>query len=143
MANFNFPCQFIKVEDGTIIIKCRDLPELLSWPDKGESVETWAKHAVMDTLAFRIKDGLKVPYASKAKKGEFVVQLTPTEEAKILLHNEMLSAGVSRTALAQKAELSLPEVTRLLNLKHNTKIDSIASALNSLDRKFSLTVESL
>lgn len=36
MCNFNFACHFVKVEDGTEIIKCRDIPELLSWPADGE-----------------------------------------------------------------------------------------------------------
>lgn len=143
MSNFNFACHFLKAEDGTEIIKCRDIPELLSWPADGESKEEWARYAVEDCIAFMMKDGIKVPCASPALPGEFVVELTPTEEAKILLHNEMVDANVGRSALAIKAGLSLPEVTRLLNLKHRTKIDSLALALNSLGKRFNLSVQTL
>lgn len=143
MSNFNFACRFIKAEDGTEIIKCRDLPELLSWPADGESKETWARYAVEDCIAFRIKDGIEVPPASPAQDNEFIVELTPTEEAKILLHNTMVDSQIGRSTLASKAHLSLPEVTRLLNLKHRTKIDSVALALNSLGKKLNLSLQSL
>ena len=143
MSDFNFACYFLKAEDGTDIIKCRDIPELLSWPADGESKESWARYAVEDCIAFMMKDGIKVPYASPAQAGEFVVELTPTEEVKILLHNEMIEANIGRSTLATKTGLSLPEVTRLLNLKHRTKIDSLALALNSLGKKLNLSVQPL
>lgn len=143
MCNFNFACHFVKVEDGTAIIKCRDIPELLSWPADGETKEDWARYAVQDCISFMMKDGIKVPYATPAKKGEFVVELTPTEEAKILLHNEMVDANIGRTSLAEKTGFSLSEITRLLNLKHRTKIDTLEQALKSLGKRFNLTVQSL
>lgn len=134
MAQFNFACSFLKVEDGTEIIKCRDLPELLSWPANGETMEDWARYAVEDCIAFRIKDGEKIPTASPAEKDEFVVRLSAVQEAKILLHNAMVDDGVSRSELARKAGIRLPDVTRLLNIKHQTKIDTIRDVMNLLGK---------
>lgn len=141
MSKFNFACRFMTVEDGTEIIKCRDLPELLSWPAEGETLEQWAHYAVKDCVAFRLKDGLEVPEATPAEDGEYVVEISLTEEAKIILHNEMVRAKVSRSALAEKNNLTLPEVTRLLNYNHRTKIETIDSALRSLGKKLSFSVE--
>lgn len=140
MSQFNFSCKFLKVEDGTEIIKCRDLPELLSWPGDGETLEQWAKYAVQDCIAFRMKDGETIPEASKPEDGEYVVRLSPSEEAKILLHNEMVRRGITRSDLSKRAGLRLPDVTRLLNIRHKTKIDAIISALNSIgaDLRFSV-----
>lgn len=143
MNGFNFACKFLKVEDGTDIIKCRDLPELLSWPSEGETLEQWARYAVEDCLMFRMRDGEVIPEASDPEPGEYVVRLTPNEEAKILLHNEMVREHVSRANLAKKANLRLPDVTRLLNLKHKTKIETIVSALNAVGKDLKLTVVSL
>ena len=143
MAGFNFSCKFLKVEDGTEIIKCRDLPELLSWPEDGETLEQWAKYAVEDCIAFRIKDGEIIPEASDPEPGEYVVKLTTSEEAKILLHNEMVKGNISRAEFARRANMRLPDVTRLLNIKHQTKLDTIASALQVVGKQLKLSVVSI
>lgn len=140
MKRFDFACKFLKVEDGTEIIKCRDLPELLSWPSDGETLEQWARYAVEDCIAFRIRDGEIIPEATEPEAGEFVVRLSSSEEAKILLHNEMVRAKVSRADLARRAKMRLPDVTRLLNIRQPTKIDTVATALNSLGMDFQLSV---
>ncbi len=137
--SFNFACKKLKVEDGTEIIKCRDLPEILSWPSEGDSFENWARYAVEDCLAFRMKDGTVIPEASEAKTGEFVVRLPLSVAAKVMLHNAMVKTNVSRSELAKQMGLKLPEVTRLLNLKHATKIDSIADAVHALGFDLSFT----
>lgn len=107
--------------DGTVIVKCRDLPELLSWPAEGETPEGWARFAVEDCITFRMKDGEKIPVATPPEPGEFVVRLTATAEVKILLHNEMVEAGVSRAELGCRAGMRLPDVSRLLNIRHPPK----------------------
>ena len=48
ITNFNFACRFLKAEDGTEIIKCRDLPELLSWSVDEKPQETWVRYAIED-----------------------------------------------------------------------------------------------
>ena len=50
MSNFDFPCRFEKLKDGTEIVRCRDLPELLSYSVDGEPLENWARYAVEDCV---------------------------------------------------------------------------------------------
>jgi hypothetical protein len=64
MSNFDFPCRFEKLKDGTEIVRCRDLPELLSYSVDGEPLENWARYAVEDCVEFRIKDGELIPEAN-------------------------------------------------------------------------------
>ena len=143
MSGFNFACKFQKIEDGTEIIKCRDLPELLSWTNEGETLKAWARYAVEDCIMFRMRDGEIIPEASDPKPGEYVVRLTLNEEAKILLHNEMLKEKLSHADLAKMINLGLPDVTRLLNLKHKTKIETIVSVLNTMGKDLKFTLISL
>lgn len=143
MSGFNFACQFLKVEDGTEIIRCRDLPELLSWPSNGETPEKWARYAVEDCISFRMKDGELVPEASEPQEGELVVSLTKSAEAKILLHNEMVKGHISRAEFARRAGMRLPDVTRLLNIKHQTKLDTIDNALRVVGKQIKLSIVSI
>ena len=131
---------FEKLEDGTEIVRCRDLPELLSYSVDGEPLENWARYAVEDCVEFRIKDGELIPEASPALPGEYVVRLSANQVAKILLSNAMARDGVSRAELAKKAELKLPEVTRILDVHHPTKIDRIEATLRSLGHRLQLSI---
>ena len=116
---------------------------MLSWPEDGETLEQWAKYAVEDCIAFRMKDGEIIPEASDPEPGEYVVKLTTSEEAKILLHNEMVKGNISRAEFARRANMRLPDVTRLLNIKHQTKLDTIASALQVVGKQLKLSVVSI
>lgn len=93
MSKFNYACQFLTLEDGSPIIKCRDLPELLSWPMENETSEEWARYAVEDCIEFRMRDGEIIPEASEAKEDEYVVELTQELIEKILQHNEKVQAA--------------------------------------------------
>ena len=146
MSNFNFACRFEKLEDGTEIVRCRDLPELLSYSTNemneanGEPIdnESLAKYAVLDAIAFRFGDRTAIPEATSALPGEFVVELTLNQVAKILLSNEMVFQGISRAELARRTGLKLPEITRLLSINHPTKIERIDAAMRVLGKRFTL-----
>ena len=140
MANFNYACRVIKADDGTEIIKCRDFPELLSWSVDGKSLETWAKYAIEDCLNFRMKDRMPIPEASPAQEEEFVVELELTQVAKILLSNEMVSRGISRAELSRLSGVRLPELTRLLNIHHATKIDRLDGVMRTIGKKLVLSI---
>lgn len=83
-------------------------------------------------------DGVPIPVASPAEEGEYVVRLTLTQTAKIVLHNARLEAKVPKAELAEKTGMSLAYVERMLNLRQPTKIESIREALRSLGKDFTL-----
>lgn len=93
MSNFDFPCRFEKLEDGTEIVRCRDLPELLSYSVDGEPLENWARYAVEDCVEFRIKDGELIPEASPALPGEYVVRLSANQVAKSCFQMRWCATG--------------------------------------------------
>lgn len=74
MTQFDFAVFYTEI-DGLEVIRCRDLPELLSWPADGESKKDWARYAVFDTIAFRLDDQKEVPVASEPRLGEYALDL--------------------------------------------------------------------
>ncbi|BBF23702.1 type II toxin-antitoxin system HicB family antitoxin [Sutterella megalosphaeroides] len=131
---FDFACHFL--EDTTIL--CRDLPGAVSCPDEGDTCEKWAELVVVDWLDFLMWDDEPIPVASPAEEGEYVVRLTLTQTAKIVLHNARLEANVSKAELAERTGMSLGYVERMLNFRQSTKIESIREALRSLGKDFTL-----
>jgi antitoxin HicB len=54
--------------------------------------------------------------------------------AKVLLLNEMIYQGVRPAELARRMQTTPQGVNRLINLRHTSKIDGIASAMKALGK---------
>jgi len=81
-----------------------------------------------------IEDRRMIPSPSKPKPGQHQVELPASYAAKILLLNEMSLQKVRPIELARRMKVTPQEVNRLLNVRHATKIDSIANALKALGK---------
>lgn len=62
------------------------------------------------------------------------------EGAKVLLLNAMLAEGVTPSELARRMPTTKQEVNRIVNLRHATKIDTIAEALAAMGKELELSV---
>jgi antitoxin HicB len=91
-------------------------------------------------MDFYFEDQRPVPAPSKPKRGEQLIELSPSISAKVLLLNEMLAQQVRPADLARKMQVLPQEVNRILNLEHKTKIDTIAQALGAMGRRLELSI---
>ena len=121
----------------------------LSFPDvpgtytNGTSVEDAMSHALdaLETMfMYTFGTGEKIPMPSRPKRGQKLVELPPTVAAKVLLHNEMVKQKVRPIELSRRMGIPRQELTRVLNLKHKTKIDTTAQALHALGKRLELNV---
>jgi antitoxin HicB len=121
----------------------------LSFPDvpgtytNGTSVEDAMSHALdaLETMFMvTFGTGETIPLPSPPGRGQKLIELPPTVAAKVLLHNEMVRQKVRPIELARRMGIPRQELTRVLNLKHNTKIDTTAQALNALGKRLELHV---
>ena len=74
------------------------------------------------------------------KASQKLIELPPSVAAKILLHNEMVRQKVRPIDLANRLGIPRQEVTRMLDWRHNTKIDTTAKALAALGKRLELHV---
>ena len=66
------------------------------------------------------------------------MDLPVSVSAKVLLLNEMIAQGKRPAELAHLMNARPQEVTRLVDLHHPTKIDTIAAALLAMGRRLDL-----
>jgi antitoxin HicB len=59
--------------------------------------------------------------------------------AKIELHNAMLEERVGKYRLGKKLDGHLPQVERLIDFRHQSKLDQIEQALSALGRRLVVT----
>ena len=126
--------------NGGFVVTFDDIPEAITQGDtEGEALAA-AKDALESALDFYFEDKRAVPAPSKAKRGQNVIELPASLSAKVLLLNEMVTQGVRPAELARRLNTSPQEVNRLTNLRHTTRIDGIAAALQALGKHLDMRV---
>jgi antitoxin HicB len=81
-----------------------------------------------------------VPLPSEPKRRQHTIEVPASVAAKILLHNELIAQRVRPSELARRMKIPRQEMTRLLDPRHTTKIDSIALALSALGKHLELSL---
>ncbi|MFA9487018.1 MULTISPECIES: type II toxin-antitoxin system HicB family antitoxin [unclassified Moraxella] len=134
-----YPATFT-ADDGTLLVRFRDIPEAISQGDTLEEALEMAKDALTVAMEFYFEDNRAVPMPSQVQDGEHLVSLPPSVWAKVLLLNEMLAQNVSQAELAKRMGIIPQKVTRLVDLSHTTKIDTLALAFDKLGKRLSLAI---
>ena len=134
-----YPARLNKVGTG-YVVSFRDIPEALTeGRTKVEALEMNEK--TLDTaMDFYFEEARQVPDPARARKDEVLITLPTSLSAKVLLLNEMLKEGMSPSVLARKLKTTPQSVTRIVDLHHPTKIDTISAALEAMGKKLVLTV---
>lgn len=134
-----YPATFTP-ETGGFVVTFRDIPEAITQGDTEQESLDMARDALITAMDFYFEDRRPVPAPSKAKPGERMIDLPIGLSAKVLLLNEMLAQKVKPAELARRMGVKPQEVTRILDLGHSTKIDTVAAALSALGRQLGLTL---
>lgn len=135
----SYPARLEK-DGAAYVMSFRDIPEALTSGRSQKEVLRMASDALVTAMDFYFEDRREVPMPSKPRKGEAMVELSASVAAKVLLLNAMLSERVTPAILARKLRTTPQSVTRIVDLHHATKIDTIAEALKVLDKKLVLSV---
>lgn len=126
--------------DGGYVVTFRDIPEAITQGDTVEEALAMAHEALETAMEFYFEDKRAVPMPSKTKRGQQFVELPASLSAKVLLLNEMVAQNMRPAELARRLNTTPQEVNRLTNLRHTTRIDSIADALRAMGRKLEIGV---
>jgi antitoxin HicB len=134
-----YPARFTRSE-GSIVVRFIDIPEAITQGDDAADARRQALAAFETALDFYFEDMRSIPLPSVAKPSHKLIELPPSVAAKILLHNEMVRQKVRPIDLANRLGIPRQEVTRMLDWRHNTKIDTTAKALQALGKRLELHV---
>lgn len=136
---FKYPVTLtLDKKDGGFVVTFKDVPEAITQGDTVPQALAAAKEALETALDFYFEDKRAVPAPSKPKRGQHVIELPASLSAKMLLLNEMIAQNVRPAELARRLKTTPQEVNRLTNVRHTTRIDSIAAALQALGKQLEL-----
>jgi len=125
---------------GGFVVTFVDIPEAITQGDTEAEALAAAQDALETAIDFYFEDKRVVPAPSKPKRGQHVVELPASLSAKILLLNEMLTQNVRPAELARRLNTTPQEVNRLTDVRHTTRIDGIAAALQALGKHLDMRV---
>lgn len=130
---------FLEPDDnGTFLVTFPDVPEAAAVGEDEESAKLEALDGLICAFEAYFSDRRPIPLPS-AVSG-FSVELPALETAKVLLHNEMLAQGVRKAEMARRLDVHMPQIDRLLDLRHNTKLDFIEKAAGKLGRSLNISL---
>jgi antitoxin HicB len=136
---FSYPARVTRDGDG-YLVTFPDIPEAITGDeDRAEAIKL-AADALTTAMDFYFEDRRQVPMPSPVKRGQVAIDLPASISAKVLLLNEMIAQGKRPAELARLMNARPQEVTRLVDLHHPTKIDTIAQALLAMGKRLDLRV---
>ncbi|HVH76246.1 MAG TPA: type II toxin-antitoxin system HicB family antitoxin [Stellaceae bacterium] len=133
-----YPILMTLDDNGTLLVTCPDLPEVTTFgEDKADALRR-ARDAIEEALAARIADREEIPASSPAGVGA-TVALPPLIAAKIELYRTARTQGITKAELGRRLGLHGPQVDRLFDLRHASKIEQIDRALRAMGMRLELS----
>ena len=124
----------IRLEEdvGTVMATSPDFPELTTFGDDRDDALMHAVDALEEAIAARIHTGQDIPSPSK---GEVRVGMPTLTAVKVILYQGMRDDGVGKAELARRLGWHLPQVDRVLDIQHRSRMDQMDAALSVIDRQ--------
>jgi antitoxin HicB len=139
MDTVNYPIELTPDDNGTVLATCPDLPEVTTFGEDREDALQRAADAVEEAIAARIAHRRDIPPASPARTRP-AVELPALTSAKVVLYLAARAQGVSKADLARRLGWHGPQVDRLFDIRHSSKIEAIDQALRTMGKRLEVSV---
>ncbi len=125
----SYPVKLTPDDNDTVLVSAPDFPELTTFGEDEEDALWHAVDALEEAIAARMQTREDVPEPSRGRRRVAL----PTQTAlKVLLYQAMRRKRVRKAELARRLHWHAPQVDRLLDLRHASRLDQIDAAANAL-----------
>ena len=124
--------------NGTILVSFIDVHEAHTFGEDREDALTHALEALEFAFIGYMEDRQPIPIPSAVKRGPYTA-LPALSESKLALYSAMRTGRITKTELAKRLNCHLPQIDRLLDLRHGSRLDLLEAAFRVLGKQ--LTIE--
>jgi len=136
---FDYPVTL--AHDGdTVLASFVDVPEAITFGADEEEALLNAVDALETGLSFYVDARKPLPAPSKARRGQKTVRPCALECAKLGVYQAMMDQGIRKAELARRLGWHMPQVDRLFDLHHASKMEQIEAAANVLGKQIEVRV---
>lgn len=136
----NFRIALTRDDNGTIMVTFPDFPEAVTYGDDEDEARLRAVDALETAIEARIADREDIPAPTRPKKGESIIALPTLMALKVELYREMRAQKVTKAHLAQLLRWHAPQVDRLLDVHHHSRLDQMDAAFAALRKRISVKI---
>ena len=137
---FDYPVNLEVQAEGGYVVTFPDVPEAITQGEDEDEALLYAVDALETALSFYVDSRKPLPSPSKPKRGQRTVRPSALEGAKLGVYQAMTSQGVKKSELARRLGWHMPQVDRLFNLHHASRLDQIEAAARVLGCRLEVTV---
>ena len=129
----------LEEDDGTLMVTSPDFPELTTFGEDRTEALTRAVDAFDEAIAARINLGQEIPSPSRGRNRVTLPTLTAV---KVILYQGMKDQGIGKAELARRLGWHLPQVDRVLDVNHRSRLDRMDAALGAIGRHLEVSAKS-
>lgn len=138
----DYPVTLERDDNDTVLVRFPDFPEAHTFGDDINDALRHAQDALATVIDAYIKDRRDIPLPS-AVMAKYRVTLPALVEAKVRLYEAMRAAKVGKSELARRLDWHLPQVDRLLEMTHGSRLEQLESAFRAIGKRLVIGVEEL
>ena len=136
---FDYPVT-LTPDEGAVMVTFVDIPEAITFGMDEDEALLQAVDALESALTFYIEDRKLLPSPSKPKKGQKTVRPSALECGKLGVYQAMTEQGIKKSELARRLGWHMPQIDRLFDLRHASKLDQIEAAASVLGKRVKLQI---
>lgn len=126
--------------EGGFVVTFPDVPEAITQGEDEDEALLYAIDALETALSFYVDERKPLPAPRKPKRGQKTVRPSALECAKLGVYQAMTEQGIRKSELARRLGWHMPQVDRLFDLKHASRLDQIEAAARALGRHIEVSV---
>jgi len=129
----DYPVVLEAQPEGGFVVRFPDIPEAITQGDDEDEALLYAVDALETALEIYVEERRPLPVPSPAE-GRPVVRPSALEGAKLAIHQAMIEQGVRKAELARRTGWHMPQIERLLDLRHQSRMEQIEAAARALGK---------
>jgi len=137
--NLDYPVD-LTPDGDSVLVTFPDVPEAITFGADADEALLQARDALETALAMYVDDRRDLPVPGPAD-GRPTVRPNALECAKLGIYAAMREQGLRKADLARRLNWHMPQVDRLLDLSHASKLSQIEQAAASMGKRVALRIE--
>ncbi len=122
----------LETDGGMVLASAPDFPELTTFGEDSDEAMVRAVAAMEEAVAARMEAGQNIPPSSP---GPIRATLPALTAVKAILYQEMRDQGIGKAELGRRLGWRLPQIDRVLDVQHRSRLDQMDAALAAIGRR--------
>jgi antitoxin HicB len=136
---FDYPVTLTPDEDS-VLVTFVDVPEAITSGSDEEEALSMASDALGAGLSFYVDARQPLPAARQPTAEQKTVRPCALDCAKLGVYQAMVDQGINKAELALRLGWHMPQVDRLFDLMHKSKLDQLEAAANVLGKRLTVQI---